>query len=239
MSNTWFQFKQFCIHHDHCAMKVGTDGVLLGAWAPLSDDEHILDVGTGSGLIALMLAQRYPHSTLLGIDIDKDAIEQAQENIAASPFAERVSVKTQSLQELLLAQNGSTEPPFTSIVCNPPFFEDSLLPPDASRTAARHTTSLPFSELISAASSLLSRGGRFCVILPTPAFDAFHLSCFARGLHLEVRCDVQTTVRKAPKRTMACFRKDLEVSRRDEHLILMENGQRSQAYAQLTRDFYL
>ena len=220
-------------------MKVGTDGVLLGAWAPLSDDERILDIGTGSGLIALMLAQRYPHSTLLGIDIDKDAIEQARENIAASPFAERVSVKAQSLQDLLLSQTDATAPPFTSIVCNPPFFEDSLLPPDASRTAARHTASLPFSELILAASTLLSHGGRFCVILPTSAFDAFHLSCFARGLHLEVRCDVQTTVRKAPKRTIACFRKEMEVVRQDEQLILMENGQRSQAYAQLTRDFYL
>lgn len=235
MSNTWFQFKQFCIHHDRCAMKVGTDGVLLGAWASFLDGSRILDVGTGSGLIALMLAQRFPSSTLLGIDIDGAAVSQARENVAASPFADRVTIEEVALQEL-----GAAPGTFDAIVCNPPFFEESLLPPDAGRTAARHTTSLSFAELIQHTARLLKTDGRFCVILPTTAFDSFHLQCFAVGLSLAVRCDIQTSPGKAPKRAMACFVKtEGSIARRDELLVLTEGGQRSAAYTALTRDFYL
>lgn len=215
-------------------MKVGTDGVLLGAWAPLHDGNRILDVGTGSGLIALMLAQRFPSSTLLGIDIDEAAVSQARENVAASPFADRVVIEGVSLQELDAAPET-----FDAIVCNPPFFEESLLSPDAGRTTARHTTSLPFAELIEHTARLLKPDGRFCVILPTTSFDSFHLQCFPLGLSLAVRCDIQTSPGKAPKRTMACFRKAEGITRRDELLVLTEGGQRSAAYSALTRDFYL
>lgn len=238
MSNSYFQFKQFIIHHDHCAMKVGTDGVLLGAWAPLGQPKHILDIGTGSGLIALMMAQRYPQALVLGIDIDASSVIQARENVATSPFAERVSIEHTALQELSAAPAT-----FDAAICNPPFFEESLLPPDASRAAARHTTSLPFEELVSASARLLSEGGRFCIVLPTTAFDAFRLLCFHEGLFLTARCDVQTSLRKAPKRTLACFTKgkntEAPSTPTTEHLILTENGQRSPAYAELTRDFYL
>ena len=215
-------------------MKVGTDGVLLGAWAPLTDGDAILDIGTGSGLIALMLAQRYPMSHLLGIDINEEAVSQAQENVAASPFAERIDLQCVALQNLT-ADSAS----FEAVVCNPPFFEDSLLPPDTGRTTARHTTSLSFADLIFHAAHLLKPEGHFCVILPTTAFDNFHLQCFAHGLALEVRCDIQTSPAKQPKRTMACFRKSDHVVRRNEHLILTEGGKRTPAYTALTRDFYL
>lgn len=234
MSNPWFQFKQFRIEHDRCAMKVGTDGVLLGAWAPLHDGMTILDVGTGSGLIALMLAQRFPSSHILGIDIDKSAVEQAQQNVAASPFVHRVTIQHTAFQDL-------SEPheTFDAVVCNPPFFEETLLPPDAGRSAARHTTSLSFNELICGAARVLKTGGSFCVILPTQAFESFHLQCFSFGFMLEHRCAVQTSPKRSPKRTMASFRKNIEVSRFDEQLILTEGGQRSKAYQQLTGDFYL
>ena len=237
MSNSYFQFKQFTIHHERCAMKVGTDGVLLGAWAPFGDlplGARLLDIGTGSGLIALMLAQRYPQAQVLGIDIDAGAVEQARENVAASPFAKRVTIACQALQELQVE-----EAAFDAIACNPPFFEESLLPPDAGRTTARHTTTLPFAALALHAARFLRPDGRFAVVLPTTAFDAFHLQCFSQGLSLEVRCDVKTTAHKEPKRTLACFRKSADVSRRNEELVLTENGVRSAAYAALTRDFYL
>ena len=237
MSNSYFQFKQFTIHHDRCAMKVGTDGVLLGAWAPLIQPRHILDIGTGSGLIALMLAQRYPQAQVTGIDIDTASIEQAAANVAASPFAERVAVKCQALQAL---QDATAS--FDAIACNPPFFEETLLPPDAGRAAARHTTSLPFQELVTISAQLLCDGGRFCVVLPTTAFDAFRLLCFREGLFLVARCDVQTSPRKAPKRTLACFTKGSKTSPAQTtttQLILMENGHRSSDYTALTRDFYL
>jgi len=215
-------------------MKVGTDGVLLGAWAPLHNGNRILDVGTGSGLIALMLAQRFPTSTILGIDIDTSAVSQARENVAASPFANRVAIEGISLQEL------EAEPAsFDAIVCNPPFFEESLLSPDAGRTVARHTTNLPFVELIQHSARLLKPDGCFCVILPTTSFDSFHLQCFALELSLAVRCDIQTSPGKAPKRTMACFQKAEKITRRDELLVLTEGGQRSAAYSALTREFYI
>lgn len=234
MSNPWFQFKQFRIQHDRCGMKVGTDGVLLGAWAPLTDGQRILDVGTGCGLIALMLAQRFPTSSITGIDIDQDAIDQAQENVDASPFAQRVRLEHSPLQDF---STGKAR--FDAVVCNPPFFVDALLSPDAQRTAARHTASLPFEELIAHTERLLSTNGQFCAILPTPAFDEFHNRCFAHGLILEHSCWVKTSARKAPKRMMVCYRKG-EVEHRDEQqLLLTENGQRSEAYASLTRDFYL
>ncbi len=234
MSNTWFQFKQFCIHHERCAMKVGTDGVLLGAWSPLKEERRILDVGTGSGLIALMLAQRFPESKVLGIDIDSEAVVQARENVKASPFAERVSVEQVALQSL-----ESEDGAFDAIVCNPPFFEETLLPPDAQRMQARHTTHLTFEELIKSAVRLLCPGGRFCVVLPMTAFEGFHLQCFAAGLYLELRCDVQTSPKKAPKRTLACFCKDKDTVWQTEKLVLMVDGKRSEEYEKLTREFYL
>ncbi len=238
MSNNYFQFKQFLIHHDRCAMKVGTDGVLLGAWAPLMQPRHILDIGTGSGLIALMLAQRYPQAQVLGIDIDADSVLQARENAAASPFTKQVGIEHCALQELAAAPAT-----FDAIVCNPPFFEETLLPPDASRAAARHTTSLPFDELITASAQLLCDGGRFCVVLPTTAFDAFRLIAFRERLLLDARCDVQTSTRKASKRTLACFVKGEDAvassTPQTEHLVLTENGCRSVEYTTLTRDFYL
>lgn len=245
MSNSYFQFKQFTIHHEHCAMKVGTDGVLLGAWAPfegLPHEARLLDIGTGSGLIALMLAQRYPEAQVLGIDISEDAVRQALENIAASPFAARCIARCTSLQSLMqqaASETGDAKLRFDAIVCNPPFFEESLLPPDAGRRDARHTVSLPFDELARDAARLLLPDGRFAVVMPTAAFDAFHLQCFSEGLSLEVRCNVKTTASKAPKRTLACFRKSMDVARRDEELVLMDNCQRSADYVALTRDFYL
>ena len=237
MSNSYFQFKQFTIHHDRCSMKVGTDGVLLGAWAPFVQPQHILDIGTGSGLIALMLAQRYPQAQVTGIDIDAASIEQAMENVAASPFADRVTVRCQALQAL----EGTTAS-FDAIACNPPFFEETLLPPDAGRAAARHTTSLPFDELIAISARLLCDNGRFCVVLPTKAFDAFRLLCFREGLFLVARCDVQTSSHKVPKRILACFTKgsdDGPTQMTTTQLILMENGHRSPDYSALTSDFYL
>ena len=234
MSNTYFQFKQFCIHHDRCAMKVGTDGVLVGAWAPLEAPTRILDVGTGSGLIALMLAQRFRVAEVVGIDIDEAAILQARENAEASPFRERVHLIVSALQDVPFGVAS-----FDSIVCNPPFFEEQLLPPDENRSHARHTTMLPFPTLVECTASLLRENGQFCVILPSNAFDSFRQLCFVNGLSLSHRCIVQTSFKRPVKRVLACFRKG-EVRDVDEQtLTLNEAGGRSRQYALLTADFYL
>ena len=136
MRNPFFSFKQFTVRHDRCAMKVGTDGVLLGAWADVRHSRSILDVGTGTGLIALMLAQRCPQAQIVGIDIDEAAVGQALENMSASPWAERLSAQCQDVRSL--CQEGC----YDTIVSNPPYFVDSLKCPDEQRTTARHTDTL-------------------------------------------------------------------------------------------------
>ena len=144
-----FTFKQFHIEQDECAMKVGTDGVLLGSWA--TGGKYILDIGTGTGLIALMLAQRFSSSHIDAIEIDTRAVMQAKRNVESSPFAEQITVKHCSLQNYSEKQGL-----YDAIVCNPPYFENSMKNRNENKTIARHTDTLPFNVLIKSAYKLLS-----------------------------------------------------------------------------------
>ncbi|MFA6830764.1 MAG: methyltransferase, partial [Bacteroidaceae bacterium] len=175
MSNPYFQFKQFKINHDRCAMKVGTDGVLLGAWTSIDtlnkeESTRVLDIGTGSGLIALMIAQRTSSLNKLFIDaleIDATASIQAQENVLCSPWKDKISIihgdfTDANLLSKLLLDNG----PYQLIVTNPPYFIDSLNSPNEQRTVARHTqTGLNFEQLIKGVLHLLDANGLFSLIL--------------------------------------------------------------------------
>ena len=232
MSNSFFRFKRFCIHHDCCAMKVGTDGVLLGAWGCV-EGKRILDVGTGTGLIALMAAQRNPEAIVLGIDIDEQAVFQAQENIAESPFNKRISC---ILQDVLTFQSETT---FDAILCNPPFFTEDTMPVDTVRALARNNKSLPFSELIPKVASLLTTKGTFSVIIPCEQMQEFIGLCLAYGLHLSRRCYVHTVARKPARRTLLTFAVEKVQSSSDSLFLLTEDGNRSQAYKELTEAFYL
>jgi len=234
MGSPTFQFKQFSIAHDRCAMKVGTDGVLLGAWAEVPKQGRVLDVGTGTGLIALMVAQRFLAVHVKGIDIDESAVEQARENVASSPFASRVEICLQSFQEL-----DATGESFDAIVSNPPYFEESLLPPDAQRSLARHAHSLNYEELAAGAGRLLREGGLFNVVLPAGSFDDFRRLCVVHGLNLKRWREVQGTANKPPKRVLATFVKGEAEWLREKPLVLTCDGRRSEDYAALTRDFYL
>ncbi|WP_455634159.1 tRNA1(Val) (adenine(37)-N6)-methyltransferase [Parabacteroides sp.] len=161
MANPYFQFKKFTVWHDKCAMKVGTDGVLLGAWASTERCLRILDVGTGTGLIALMLAQR--STTILdAIDIDPDACLQARENIAKSPFANRTQVYQTSLSEYKPDEHIK----YDLIVSNPPYFIDSLKCPDTKRNLARHTDTLSLPDLLRDSRKLLAPEGNIALVLP-------------------------------------------------------------------------
>ena len=162
MANPYFQFKKFTIRHDKCAMKVGTDAVLLGAWADITACKNILDIGTGTGIIALMLAQRC-FANIDAIDIDTDAYSQAKENVAASPFAERINVIHASCSEYT---GSCAREKYDLIVSNPPYFINSLKCPDNKRSVARHTDSLSLFELIDDSCSLLSLSGRIALVLP-------------------------------------------------------------------------
>jgi len=232
MSNTSFRFKQFSIRHDRCAMKVGTDGVLLGAWG-LVEGKQILDIGTGTGLIALMAAQRNPKAEVLGIDIDEEAVQQAKENIAESPFCERVRSILADVMELRPTVQ------YDAILCNPPFFTEDTLPEDKGRALARNNKSMPFAKLIPKVATLLSDTGTFSVIIPSQCTTEFVGHCLAEGLHLQRRCIVHTTARKPPRRTMLTFSKKNGSCLEQALCLMNDDGSRSQAYSDLTRDFYL
>ena len=137
MPNPYFSFKQFTVYHDRCAMKVGTDGVLLGAWTDVSGARDILDIGTGTGLIALMLAQR-SEAHIVAVDIDEDAVKQAKENVEKSPWPGRIEVERHDI----CCFNSDIR--YDVIVSNPPYFFNSLKCPDGQRNIARHTVGLNF-----------------------------------------------------------------------------------------------
>lgn len=231
-----FTFKQFHIDHSRCAMKVGTDGTLLGAWAALPPHaKKILDIGTGSGLIAIMAAQRHPTAKITAIDIDKDCVMQATENAVASPWAERIEVIESPLQEY------SQEEKFDVIISNPPYFADSMHSPDRQRTTARHTASLSFKELTDGVLRLLADDGLFAVILPTTESELL-LSASRGRLFTWRRCEVWSTPESGARRIMLELKREPPKDLAQKEKIIIEQGGRhvySEEYKALTADFYL
>lgn len=231
-----FTFKQFHIDHSRCAMKVGTDGTLLGAWATLPPHaKKILDIGTGSGLIAIMAAQRHPTAKITAIDIDKDCVMQATENAVASPWAERIEVIETPLQEY------SPEEKFDVIISNPPYFADSMHSPDKQRTTARHTASLSFKELTDGVLRLLAENGLFAVILPTTESELL-LSASRGRLFTWRRCEVWSTPESGARRIMLELKREPPKDLAQKEKIIIEQGGRhiySEEYKALTADFYL
>ncbi len=225
MSNTFFSFKQFTIHQEHCAMKVGTDGTLLGAWA--RGGQRILDVGTGTGLIALMLAQRFSGSQVVGIDIDEAACRQAAENVAESPFTDQISIRHVSLQEM-------GDDCFDSVVSNPPFFSHSLTSPDERRTMARHADTLSYHDLFTHVSRLLSADGEFSVIVPVECKECFDEEAVFSGFFPLRECAVKTTEQKAPRRYLLSYTKQPAGGFERTTLVIG-----SEAYRELVKDFYI
>lgn len=218
-----FQFKQFTIYQDLCAMKVGTDGVLLGAWA--NGGKRVLDAGTGTGIIALMMAQRYPNAVVTAIDIDEGAVKQAQQNVAQSPFAQQITVLHNTLQE----HQGE----YDAIISNPPFFIDSLAAPDEQRNVARHTQTLTYTELMQAAWRLLSDEGELSVVVPFDYRKRMEDEAIFVGFFPSKVCAVKTTERKPTKRYLLSFKK---------HPCRCEQEQLtigSEMYQKLTKEFYL
>lgn len=230
MSNNYFQFKRFVVRQERCAMKVGTDGTLLGAWA--RGGQRVLDIGTGTGLIALMMAQRCPDAQVTAVDIDADAVRQARENVAESPFAERITVVEGDIISHF-------SPHFDAIVCNPPYFNDSLTCPDEQRTTARHTTTLTYRELMAAVARLLSDDGEFSVVIPFDCKARLEAEAALAGLSKTRECSIRTTPRKAPRRFLLAFRKHPVAVETTEGVLETEPGQRSDWYHALTNDFYL
>ena len=218
-----FRFRQFVVEQDLCAMKVGMDGVLLGAWA--QGGKRILDMGTGTGLIALMMAQRYPESLVTAIDIDEGAIQQAMMNVENSHFRHQIIVKQEAVQE----HQGQ----YDSIVSNPPYFIDSLSAPNQQRNTARHTDTLSYSELMQSAYRLLTDDGEFSVIVPFDYKQRMEDEATFVGFFPHHVLGIRTVERKPAKRYLLSFMK--HPIERDDAIITVGDD----AYKALTKDFYL
>ncbi len=236
MSNSTFAFKQFVIQQDKCAMKVGTDAVLLGAWVNPNGSSKILDIGTGTGVIALMLAQR-SNAEIFAIDIEKNAFEQAEINVEESVFKNKISVFHRSFQDFVK----SCDKKFDLIVTNPPYFVGSFKNSDSDRSHARHADVLPYLDLIDGVAKILSDKGKFCLILPKKEAEAFRELAEQKGLHISKLLRVRTRLDKEEeKRQLMQF--EFSPSEFSESTLVIEKDERhsyTEEYKELTKDYYL
>lgn len=235
MPATTFQFKQFHVHHDQCAMKVGTDGVLLGSWVDIDKEKNILDIGTGTGLIALMMAQK-SNAFVDAIDIDVDAFQQARLNVTHSPWISRINVYLCSLQYYALNPRCK----YDLLVSNPPYYLDAAKSGTLARDVARHTDeTLSFDDLITGVLQLMNPKGRFCLILPCKEGKIFFQKAFEKGLFCNRITRVKTKKEKEEKRLLMEF-SFFNRAIVDELLIIQEDDIHfTPEYIELTKDYYL
>lgn len=231
-----FKFKQFTIHQARCAMKIGTDGVLLGAWTTLTNNPNsILDIGTGTGLIALMLAQRSGTDTIDALEIDEDAYEQCVDNFEASPWGDRLFCYHAGLDEFL----ADIEDQYDLIVSNPPFYTEEVTSGNSARDNARQNQSLPFEALIEGVSKLLSPTGVFSTIIPYKEEVQFIDLAKQTGLYPQYITRVKGNPSSAIKRSLLQFSFNKKEVLKDELTIEIERHRYTQEYIALTKEFYL
>lgn len=235
MANSYFSFKQFTVHQELAAMKVGTDGALLGAWAHVPANCRALDVGTGTGLIALMLAQRGAAS-VDAVEIDANATEQARRNFAASPWSERLTAIHAPFAAF--AEQAQAER-YDLIVSNPPYFQHSLQPSDAQRAQARHADALPPHQLLQCALPLLKPNGALCVILPTAIATPFAEQAATLGLYRSRELLVRSKPTASPFRTLMQLERQTHGCNRTKLAIHTPSGDYSPEFKGLLREFYL
>jgi tRNA1Val (adenine37-N6)-methyltransferase len=233
-SGVYFRFKQFKVAHDRTSHKVGTDGVLLAAWVNVEGVKEILEIGTGSGVMALVLAQRTsPACHIDAVEIEALSAQQAAENFAGSPWPDKIKIKHIPIQRF------ETDKKYDLIISNPPFFINSSLPPERGRSNARHTGELSFVELVEAALKFLSEEGRLALILPTAEANLFIHQARERSIHCYRRCEVQSRKHKPVERILLEFGLKPRSLLTDNLVIHGLNDEWSKEYVDLTRDFYL
>ena len=233
-----FTFKKFHITDNHTAMKVGTDGVLLGAWA--KGGLKVLDIGTGTGLIALMMAQRFPTAQIDAIEIDKGALEDARFNVSQSPFNNRINIINSPLQDYKPCNETQEEGIYDAIVCNPPYFINSLKNPLQQRTTARHTDSLSHQELIYHSKRLLKPNGSLSIIIPSNNKDILEAEAIFNGLPILKITNIKTKSSKPAKRCLIELGKDTTTECKIEEQVLNDDtGARTLWYQNITQAFYI
>jgi tRNA1Val (adenine37-N6)-methyltransferase len=241
-STKGFHFKQFSIQGGESGMPVSTDGVLLGAWAGIdqinvdrintTSTVSILDIGTGTGLLSLMLAQRIPNAAILAVDIDQHAICAATENFAQSPWSKRLTLHHGNILAL------NCERPFDMIICNPPYFTAGQASQRPQRATARHTNQLNHQDLLIVCGQLLSNNGRANFILPVTEGEQFLSLAKQLDWFISRKCQVRPNAYKSPNRLLLELTKKIEQCE-DSELIIKENNNYSQNFISLTKDFYL
>ena len=231
-----FTFKQFTVNQERCAMKIGTDGVLLGAWAPLINNPNaILDIGAGTGILSLMLAQRSTAEQIDAIEIDEDAYEQCVENFETSPWGDRLFCFHAGLDEFV----DDPEDKYDLIISNPPFYAEDFKTDDSQRDRARFQDAMPFEELIEAAALLLSDNGIFSVIIPFKEEAKFVSMCKELDLFPLQITRVKGTPTSDIKRSLLAFTRIEQTPLIDELTIEISRHQYTPEYIALTKDFYL
>lgn len=231
-----FRFKEFSIDQDKCSMKIGTDGVLLGAWADVADANRILDIGTGTGVIAIMMTQRNQTAMVSGVEVDEDSGLQAHRNMKASPWKDRLKLELLPIQEF--ARN-STET-FDLIVCNPPFFSGGTLSYNQDRNSVRHTVKLPNGDLLRATKKLLAPSGKFCLILPFIEGLRFIEMAETYKFHCTKMVEVKPKINKPIERLLLQFELAPAELQKSELVIQHEvRNDYTKDYKDLTKDFYL
>lgn len=231
--NDFFRFKQFTVKQDQAAMKVGTDGVLLGAWASLLQAGTILDIGTGTGLIALMAAQRNAGAFIDAVEINDPAFRQAQENTKASPWAERIQVYHTSIFTFVPGKR------YDHILCNPPFFTGSTPAPESNRNTARHCCNFSHVALLKTVDRILEAEGKFSLILPPDEARNCIAEAEKKRLFLSRLTDVIPMPGKSTKRMLLEFSRQIQTPDKKELILEITHHHYTEAYINLTRDFYL
>ena len=241
MKDSVFRFKQFAVRNERSAMKIGTDGVLLGAWCNTGNARRLLDIGTGTGVIALMLAQRVPQAHIDAVEIDTDSYNEALGNFAQSPWSSRITAIHADFNQFA----SDTAARYDLIVSNPPFFTNGALPPKEARMQARHCTSLSFSQLIAGATRLITPDGRISLITPCDARRDVESAATRHGLHITR----QTTVCPKPDGIAKRILWELTPAKPDSapaqtltDTLTIESDEQhnfTPQYTALTRDFYL
>ena len=232
-----FKFKQFAVNQDRCAMKIGTDAVLLGAWCPIDNNpKSILDVGAGTGILALMLAQRTNADQIDALEIDEEAYEQCVENFENSPWADKLFCYHAALDEFV----DDPEDEYDLIISNPPFYSEDFKTADEQRDLARFQDAMPFEDLIEAADLLLSENGTFAVVIPYKEEERFIDLCAEYELYPVKATRVKGSHKTPIVRTLLAFKRfELSVLTADELVVEINRHEYTDDYINLTQDFYL
>lgn len=242
MKERLFRFKQFSVAHHQSAMKVGVDGVLIGAWAT-SPGERVLDVGTGCGVIALMMAQRYPGASVLAIDIDSPSVNEARENIHNSPWNGRIEVKEETFDSLCARITAGEEERYDLVVSNPPYYDSGVADTSDSRLRARHQGELSPAVLLRKASGILKEGGGLSMIFPAEMYSSLAEEGERHGMIPARVCYVRDHAGAEEKRVMAEFIRyggAGSITLEETHLVMFgADKEPTPDYRELCREFYL